>query len=396
MKLSHNLHLSYSTNIHRGENWKQTFDSLQQYTLAVRRQVCPDAPYAIGLRLSDQASRELAEPETLRGFQSWLDRNGCYIFTINGFPFGRFHGGRVKEQVYVPDWTAAERVEYTNRLFDMLVQLVPEGVEGSVSTVPCSFKEFIKTEEQRRAMRGNLWRCVEHMAKLSERSGKMLHLGLEPEPLCYLETSAETVRFFGEIRADHPNDPRLEAHLGVNYDTCHLAVEYEEPADVVRRFQEHGVKISKLHFSSALKVRPTAEVRQALTAFADDIYFHQVIARASDRTLTRYRDLDVALSQPSTLHSQLSDEWRIHFHIPLHSRPTALFDNTSDHILGVMDILQTNPKLCSHLEMETYTWEVMPPELKNRSVVDQLVAEYHWCLERLAERGLGLDRARMI
>lgn len=396
MKLSHNLHLSYSTNIHRGENWKQTFDSLEQYTLAVRRQVCPDAPYAIGLRLSDQASRELSEPQTLREFQSWLERNDCYIFTINGFPFGRFHGGRVKEQVYVPDWTAVERVEYTNRLFDLLVQLVPEGVEGSVSTVPCSFKEFIKTEEQRRAMRASLWRCVEHIAKLSERSGKMLHLGLEPEPLCYLETSAETVRFFEEMRADHPKDPRLEAHLGVNYDTCHLAVEYEEPAEVIRRFQEHGVKISKLHFSSALKVRPTAEVRQALTAFADDIYFHQVIARALDGTLTHFRDLDVALSQPSTLNSQLSDEWRIHFHIPLHSRPTAIFSNTSDHILGVMDILQTNPKLCSHLEMETYTWEVMPPELKNRNVVDQLVAEYHWCLERLAERGLGLDRARRI
>src|SRR5207237_10881337 len=123
-----------------------TFQSLKTYTLAVRRKVCPAEPYAIGLRLSDLASRELSEPSTLRVFKKWLDQNACYIFTINGFPFGRFHGGRVKEQVYLPDWTSQERVEYTNRLFDLLAELLPGGLEGSISTVPCSFKEFIFNE----------------------------------------------------------------------------------------------------------------------------------------------------------------------------------------------------------------------------------------------------------
>ncbi|MBI4662074.1 MAG: metabolite traffic protein EboE [Verrucomicrobia bacterium] len=389
MKLSHGFHLSYSTNIHRGESWAEIFEALQRHTLAVRNQVSPKAPYAIGLRLSDLASRELAEPKRLSEFQLWLDQNDCYIFTINGFPFGRFHGGRVKEQVYVPDWTTQDRLDYTNRLFDLLAVLVPEGVEGSVSTVPCSFKEFITTKDQLRLMRANLWRCVEHTATLTERTGKQLHLGLEPEPLCYLETSPETARFFEEMRADRPKDSRLDRHLGVNYDTCHLAVEFEEPQDVIGQFQRHGIKISKIHFSSALRVRPTAEARQALTAFADDVYFHQVIARREDGTLTRYRDLDAALTRHSALRTPQSEEWRIHFHIPLHSRPTAHFENTSDHLLGVMDALQANPALCSHLEMETYTWEVMPPEMKNRSVVDQLVAEYDWCLAKLAERDIN-------
>jgi hypothetical protein len=295
----------------------------------------------------------------------------------------------VKEQVYAPDWTTVERVEYTNRLFDLLAKLVPDGVEGSVSTVPCSFKEFIKSPEQVKTMRDNLWRCVEHIAKLSGQSGKKFHLGLEPEPLCYLETSAEAVKFFGELRANRPNDARLDEHLGVNYDTCHLAVEFEEPRDVIRRFREHGVKISKLHFSSALKVRPTQETRAALKAFADDIYFHQVVERSEDRRIARYRDLDVALSQPSTLNPQPPLEWRIHFHVPLHSKPTSLFDTTADHLLGVMDVLKNDPSLCSHIEMETYTWEVLPFELKNRDVVDQLVAEYEWTLDRLAERGIN-------
>jgi len=388
MKLSHGIHLAYCTNIHRGESWLQTLDSLNVYTLAVRKRVCPDKPYAIGLRLSDQASRELSDKTALLAFQKWLGQHNCYVFTINGFPYGRFHGARVKEQVYSPDWTTNERVEYTNRLFDLLARLVPEGIEGSVSTVPCSFKPFIKTPAQARAIRDNLWRCVEHIATLSERTGKQLDLGLEPEPLCYLETSEETVGFFDLLRADRPNDARLDAHLGVNYDTCHLAVEFEEPQDVVSRFRQHGIRISKLHFSSALKVRPTPEVRAALHAFADDIYFHQVVARSAAGALTRYPDLDVALARPTAIHHQTPAEWRIHFHIPLHSQPTALFGTTTDHLLGVMDILKADPRLCPHIEMETYTWEVLPPALKNRNVVDQLVAEYEWTLARLRERGI--------
>jgi len=388
MKLAHGIHLAYCTNIHRGESWAETLAALERYTLAVRRRVCPDKPYAIGLRLSDQASLELSDKAALLAFRRWLDQNDCYVFTINGFPYGRFHGARIKEQVYAPDWTTHERVAYTNRLFDLLAQLLPNGVEGSVSTVPGSFKEFITAPEQERAMRANLWRCVEHIAKLSERSGKKLHLGLEPEPLCHLETSGETARFFEQLRADRPADGRLEAHLGVNYDTCHLAVEFEEPDEVVRCFRQHGLKISKLHFSSALKVRPSPEVRAVLEAFADDVYFHQVVSRSAGGGITRYKDLGVALSQPATSDFQRSEEWRIHFHIPLHSKPTALLETTSDHLLGVMDILKLNPQLCSHIEMETYTWEVLPPQLKIRDVVDQLVAEYEWTLARLAERGL--------
>ncbi len=131
------------------------------------------------------------------------------------------------------------------------------------------------------------------------------------------------------------------------------------------------------------------EVRAALKDFADDIYFHQVIARTAEGAIARYQDLDVALAQPTSINHQPPAEWRIHFHIPLHSKPTTLFDTTTDDLLGVMDILKADPHLCPHIEMETYTWEVLPPELKNRDVVDQLVAEHEWTLARLAERGIN-------
>ncbi len=386
MQLNHGLHLAYCTNIHRGESWVETFGALKNHTLAVRDRVSKGKAYAIGLRLGVDAAYELSDAEALADFRRWLDRENCYVFTINGFPYGQFHGTRVKEQVYAPDWTTNERVTYTNLLFNLLAEIVPFGVEGSVSTVPCSFKEFITSNEQVQAMRANIWQCVEHIARLSERSGKKMHLGLEPEPLCYLETSAETATFFEQMREEHPGDSRLREHLGVNYDTCHLAVEFEEPAEVLARFREHDIRVSKLHFSSALKVQATPETRRALHSFQDEVYFHQVIEHGQDDTLKRYRDLDVALnSQPSTLNSP---EWRIHFHIPLHFEATTQFGTTRDHLEGVIDALAADPTICSHIEMETYTWEVMPAAMKNRSVVDQLVAEYGWTLEAMAKRKL--------
>ena len=400
MKLNHGLHLAYCTNVHRGETWPQTFAALQNYTLPVRDRVCPDKPYAIGLRLSRQAAVELSDRATLLDFQRWLGQNHCYVFTINGFPYGQFHGARIKEQVYQPDWTSDLRVEYTKLLFDLLAQLVPAEISGSVSTVPCGYKELVTTSEEMEIIRANLWKCIQHVARISAQTGRKLHLGLEPEPMCLLEASGEVLQFFDRMRAEHRNDPQLNEILGINYDTCHLAVEFEEPQNAVRALQQHGIKISKFHLSSALKVNPTPEAREALAAFADDIYLHQVVVRQPDGRRVIYLDLDDALacerpmedaadpSSFSALDTQTFPEWRVHFHVPLHSAPTPIFGNTSDHILGVLDSLQANPALCSHLEMETYTWEVLPPEFKSWDVVDQLVAEYHWTLERLAERGL--------
>jgi hypothetical protein len=395
MRLNAGLHLAYCTNVHRGETWAETFESLNTYALRVRERVCPKQPYAIGLRLSNRAAHELAERETFLNFQRWLGKNQCYVFTINGFPFGQFHGAKVKESVYSPDWTSPERLAYTNLLFDLLARLTPEGVEASVSTLPGSFKGFPLRGEDLKKIRENLWHCVEHIARVSQQTGRQMHLGLEPEPLCLLESSGETIQFFDRMRAEHPHDPRLMEHLGVNYDTCHFAVEFEEPENALACLMQRGIKISKLHLSSALKVQPNPETRAALAAFAEDVYLHQVVVCRADGQRFIYRDLNEALAGESpeaeneALESGQVAEWRIHFHVPLHSPPTELFDTTSDHILGALDLLAANPGMCSHLEMETYTWEVLPAELKDRDVVDQLTAEYEWTLANLKERGLA-------
>jgi len=392
MQLNHNLHLAYSTNVHRGETWRETFDSLKNYTIAVRDKLGQTDPFGIGLRLSSRAAVELNDPDTLFEFQTWLAKKNCYVFTINGFPYGQFHGSRIKEKVYRPDWSSPDRLAYTNLLFDLLARLVPVGVEGSVSTLPGTFKEFRPNAEALRAIRQNLWHCVEHIARVSQQSGRKLHLGLEPEPLCLLESSLETMHFFDRLRAEHPKDERLAEHLGVNYDTCHFAIAFEEPQNALACLINHGIKISKIHLSSALKVRPTPEAREALKKFVDEVYFHQVVTCDENGNRQIYLDLPDALSAAPISDLPSSDsaaEWRIHFHVPLHAPLAPPLDNTSDHLLGTLDLLAQNPAICPHLEMETYTWEVLPAQLKSKSVVDQLAGEYEWTLARLTERELA-------
>ena len=375
MKLRAGHDLAYSTNVHAAESWSETLRALEQITLAVRAAVAPSERFGIGLRLSDRASRELLEPAVLDAFREWLEAHDCYVFTINGFPFGKFHGSRVKERVFLPDWTSSQRLEYTNRLFDILAVLLPNDCEGSVSTLPGSLKEFVREDAQLEAIRRNLLRCAQHIADLSNRHGRALHLGLEPEPLGLFENTAETLRFFEQLPSEH---------LGLNYDACHFAVEYEDPLESLRALQNAGIRVSKLHLSSALRCLAPNEPVALLQSFQDQVYLHQVIARLTDRDLRRYKDLPLALAE-----NQPAEEWRIHFHVPLYAQLSPPLSSTIDHVMGVLDWLAANPRACSHLEMETYTWHVLPDSLRSDSLADQLTREYDWTLARLRERELA-------
>ncbi len=397
MRLLSDLHLAYCTNIHRGENWEETFADLRAHTLRVKERVCPEGPYAIGLRLSAVAAEELSQPAVLQAFRGWLERQDCYVFTVNGFPYGTFHGKTVKEQVYRPDWTTRDRVDYTKRLFDLLGVLVPEGVAGSVSTAPASFKEFDLSLEDHAAMRAHFREVAWHAEAVSERTGKDLHLGLEPEPLCTLETSAETVDFLREVFAEASDDEEaaLRRRLGINYDCCHLAVEYEEASEALGRLKAAGIRMSKIHLSSALRLRPTAASLNRLRDFQEDIYLHQTIVRMADGSLKRFRDLGPALdwaAEEGAAEEGAADpgrEWRVHFHVPLHHEPGDGLLTTADHLVATLDWLAERPSRCGHLEMETYTWEVLPAAMRQTEVVDQLVKEYAWCLGALRDRGLA-------
>lgn len=369
-------HLAYCTNIHPAESWAETLLALQTHTLKVRDEVQhPDEPYAIGLRLSARAARELLEGNNLECFRNWLSDENCYVFTINGFPYGAFHGTRVKEKVYQPDWTTQERLDYTKDLFSIIARLVPEGVEGSVSTLPGSFKAFDADEQ---AMFENLQTCAQYMEHLANEHGCDLHLGMEPEPLGHFENTGETIAFFERLLSFSPTPELIKKRIGINYDTCHFALEFDDCEDSLERMHAAGLRISKIHLSSALEFDPSSpEALEAIRAYDEPTYLHQVIVQNNDGSLTRFQDLPVFLeAAQQTLGSDCA---RVHFHIPLYSSPREPLGSTQEHAAQAIGFLKSHPGFCTHVEIETYTWGVLPQDLQI-PIEEQIAREYDWVL----------------
>ena len=383
MKISNHAHLAYCTNVHRGNSWEETFDSLERYVMEVRKSVVPSERFAIGLRLGAEAARELSYSDEITRFRRWLDQNDAYVFTINGFPYGNFHGSPVKEEVYRPDWTTNERLNYTLALFTILEQLLESGEEGSVSTLPGSFKEFVPNHDIPEVMIKNLNTCALEIEKLAGPKNLDLHLGMEPEPLGLFETTPETISFFDHLflQADDPEITRKR--IGVNYDCCHLAVEFEDAHEGLDSLVNHRIRLSKLHLSSALTAKPNESNLQRLKDFIEPVYLHQVALGQNGRCIGRIKDLDLALASHKAGKINEADEWRIHFHVPLHASPGGDLGDTRIHVIDTLFWLSKNPNACSHLEMETYTWEVMPEELQAGTVVEQVAREYEWTLEQI-------------
>ncbi|MFD2157392.1 metabolite traffic protein EboE [Rubritalea tangerina] len=389
MKLSSEVHLSYCTNIHPAETWDETFSALQKHTLKVRDAVFSDSnlheaePFAIGLRLSANAAEQLLEEDRLDNFKQWLDQESCYVYTINGFPYGAFHDTRVKEQVYAPDWTTSDRLSYTLNLFNIIAELAPRSIGGSVSTLPGSFKEFQADET---LIFKHLYACAQHIALLSDQYEKDLHLGLEPEPLGHFENTQESIDFFNRLHQwaasqQLPTDI-LTKHLGLNYDTCHFALEFENCSDALTRLSEAKIRISKIHLSNALaiKINSVADL-DPLLPFDEPTYLHQLILKDANGAITRFKDLPLALIQlqahPQDLLSPA--ECRVHFHIPLYDDPAPPLGSTRTHAEEALTYLAEHPELCPHLEMETYTWGVLPDSLQI-PIEKQLSKEYLWTL----------------
>ena len=392
MKLSNQAHLAYCTNVHRGNSWQETFDSLENYVMKVREGVAPEERFAIGLRLGADAARELADPRELYEFRKWLDQKNAYVFTINGFPYGNFHGSRVKEEVYRPDWTTDERLDYTLLLFSILEKLLEPGEEGSVSTLPGSFKEFLPNQEIPDILLQKVDACALEIEKLADSKNLDLHLGMEPEPLGLFETTPETVSFFDRLLDKGTDEEIIRKRIGVNYDCCHLAIEFEDAHEGLDSLVKNGIRLSKLHLSSALSAKPTENNLLRLKDFIEPVYLHQVTLGKDGQCIRRIKDLDTALEMQMAGNLPEADEWRIHFHVPLHASPGGDMGDTRLHVIDTLFWLSKNPNACRHLEMETYTWEVLPEKLQAGTVVEQVGKEYQWTLEQMDKIGFSLEK----
>lgn len=371
-------HLSYCLNIHPGESWAEQQAAIRRYACAVRDRVAEGRPFGLGLRLSAASAHTLSDPAVLAAFRELLDRERMYAFTINGFPYGAFHATRVKEAVYRPDWRSAERLAYTCRMADLLAALVPVGVEGSISTVPVGFGADFADASARAKAVDQLIAAARHLAELEVKTGCLIHLGLEPEPACVLETCDDALGFFTLLHERAGKDQELvRRHLGICFDTCHVALAFEDLATTWRRYRAAGIRISKVQLSAALEVRGPAPA--GLAAFVEPVYLHQVRMRRGGGAAAAWLDLpDAIAAWPAD-----ADTARIHFHVPLFWSGDGALRSTV-HTLDDAFRACLRDGACAHQEIETYTFDVLPPELRAGGVVDSICREFAWVRSHLA------------
>ena len=397
MKIANKSHLTYCTNIHAGETWDEVFYQLRNNTLKIKKNLCADEAFGIGLRLSNRACLDLLEADHLSRFKAWLENHHFYVFTLNGFPYGDFHQKSIKAEVHRPDWTTKERLQYTTRLADVLAFLLPPDLEGGISTSPLSYKGWHRDQASvKKQATENLLLIVEHLYRIRQTTGKNIHLDIEPEPDGFIETSEEYGVFFKQFleRAYPSLAKRLKVsvekaaeivcnHIRLCFDICHFAVEFESPGEVIEKMRAQGFKIGKIQISSALKAAlSNPQALRELKAFDEEIYLHQCVIYHRGR-LRRFSDLAPALKEAGKL---ADGELRTHFHVPIFTETYGPLGSTQSDIIETLKLWLEKP-FCPHLEVETYTWHVLPPALKT-DLVSSIARELNWVLEKLKDGAL--------
>jgi sugar phosphate isomerase/epimerase len=397
--------LTYCTNVHPGETLLSVRDLLKKHVLAVKQTVAPEQPFGVGLRLAASAADSLNDAEELARFKAELEADGLYCFTLNGFPYGAFHATRVKERVYLPDWQAPERLRYTQVLARVLGELLPLGVNGSISTVPGCFKPNVNGPDSERLMANAMIDVVAMLVDIARSRGRHITLALEPEPECFLETTDDALSFFEKYLFSREGRQRLvdvadvdpadaertlRRHIGVCLDTCHASVEFEAPLEAWRKLQAAGIAVPKVQISAGLRLaEATPDALDALRAFSDGVYLHQTVVR-SEGVLSRYQDLPEALAEAPVAGA----EWRVHFHVPIFLRELGVFESTQADLLPLLTELATVAD-CPHLEVETYTWDVLPEQFRNVPIEEAIARELRFVQETLggALAAAGAGRA---
>ncbi|MEV0122493.1 metabolite traffic protein EboE [Streptomyces sp. NPDC050703] len=375
------VHLAYCTNVHPAETLDGVVAQLRDHCEPVRKRLGRDR-IGIGLWLAKDAARALVtDPSALRGLRTELDRRGLEVVTLNGFPYEGFGDAEVKYRVYKPDWTDPERLTHTTDLARLLASLLPDDVtEGTISTLPLAWRTPFDAGRAESA-RTALTALAQRLDALAELTGRSVRVGLEPEPGCTVETTADAIAPLTAVGHDR---------IGVCVDTCHLATSFEDPDTALDALTAAGVPVVKSQLSAALHAEHPhlPEVREALAAFDEPRFLHQT------RTLTGtgLRGTDDLGEALATRALPDTAPWRAHFHVPLHAAPAAPLTSTLPVLRDALARLVGGPSpLTRHLEVETYTWQALPPALRPRGrsqLAEGIAAEL--ALARDLLTGLGL------
>lgn len=388
--LGRETHLAYCTNVHAGASLDQTLANLERHALAVKDRLGGSGPLGVGLWLSADAARQLVTTDRAIALRHWLDEHGLAVRTLNGFPHGDFHEATVKHRVYRPDWRNPARAAYTRDLVTILTELLPDEGEGSISTLPLGWRAALRDDpEAERAAAGHLLDLVHHLARVELDTGKLIHIDLEPEPGCVLDTSADVIRFFEEYLLNNADALSAREYLRICHDVCHAAVMFEDQAAVFDRYRAAGLSVGKVQVSSAIAVdfetmseAQRDEAMDALRRFAEDRYLHQTVMCELDGTTAFYEDLPEALSTPAR------GRWRVHFHVPIHLEELGPLRTARDQITPT--VRQALAAGVRHFEVETYAWSVLPEALRRDDLADGIAQEMRWLVEQVGAGAPGL------
>jgi sugar phosphate isomerase/epimerase len=375
------LPLSYCTNVHPGTTLDAVLTGLNTHTRTARNLV--GRRIAAGLWLAAPVIDELIrQPQGIARLRDELIASDLVCYTLNAFPYGNFHDVRVKEQVYLPDWSEPRRRLYTLHCAQVLSQLLPVGTEGSISTVPLAFKPAARPDDFEERCIVQLLALAEDLDHLHDESGQVIRLAIEPEPCCLLETTPETLAFFARLFAQAEErglEDIARRHLGVCYDVCHQSVEFEDVGESIRQIAEAGIRINKVHLTCAIHLdQPgaTPSALKQLAEFVEPRYLHQTFARAATGDIVHCVDLNRELCEEPTTEFRQASAWRVHFHVPVHAEQLGELQTTR---FELRQALQAVSELlyAPHLEVETYTWGVLPgnrPASLGEGIAEELKA----------------------
>ncbi len=410
------VRLAYCMNFAEATNLDGVLDGLRGTALPLRERLGSGRAFGVGLWIPGALALELAAEGTeaeLDRLLEFLDAHDLETFTFNAFPWGGFHEAGGKERVFRPTWKAPERLAYTLAVARIAAAAWAVREERpahvSISTHAGMHASTVSGPADLDACADNFALCALHLAQLEDETSCRVVLSLEPEPRSTANDTRELPALFERIRAravevlarGFPSvrgtaEDLLERYLGTCLDACHAAVEFEEPGEAFARAPASGIPLGKLQLSNALRLScpdEDAEGRARLLAMDEPVFLHQLTARRGAELL-RAADLPEVRGDAPAWRG--ADEWRCHFHVPVDlaelDPPDSKLATTREDATALLEAVLGRPERWGspelHIEIETYTWSVLPPAARGAgSILDGQERECRHVLARLARAG---------
>ena len=424
--MNKNIHVTYCTNIHTSNNWEECCKNIKHYSVEIAKKIKQNFKYSLnenyfplGLRFSGKEVEEIQNsPFKFEFLKNLLESHNLFPSVLNAFPYGDFHRAPVKENVHQPDWFNYERVKYTINMANLLVNFVKDKNyqdNYGISTNPIGYKytydrirEYKNFHFWHQLVQKSVYHFIEvvkYFIEIEKKTNVNLHLDIEPEPDGIIETSEEMILFFNEYLlltgvnllsyslgiSTQKAEMYIRRHINICYDICHCAVLFENSFHNLQKYGREGIKIGRIQVSSALSVlfdqnrNQNLEKLKLLKEFSKSIYLHQISENNNTSSfIKQHRDLEGTLETilPYKIAELSNSEWRIHFHVPIFLSHYGLLNSTQNEILNTLKYLKKNPDITSVLEIETYTWRVLPVALKI-DLTASIIREYQWLIENL-------------